>query len=195
MTAWPLQLTFKLIAIAPQISVTDARGTLLYYVRQKAFRIREKVTVYAEREQRTVLFTIGADRIIDWSARYDIARADGTPVGAVKRRGMRSLWRAHYDILRGEQPVMAIHEESAWTKVVDGLLGEIPVLGALTGYVFHPAYLVARPGGPTALRVAKQPAFFEGRYEITNPSALDEADEELALMSVLMMVLLERTRG
>ena len=32
MLAYPLQLTFKLVAIAPQISVTDASGRLLLYV-------------------------------------------------------------------------------------------------------------------------------------------------------------------
>jgi hypothetical protein len=32
---FPLSLSFKIIALAPQISVTDAAGQLIGYVRQK----------------------------------------------------------------------------------------------------------------------------------------------------------------
>ena len=37
---FPLDLRFKIVAIAPQISVTDASGALLLYVKQKAFRLK-----------------------------------------------------------------------------------------------------------------------------------------------------------
>ncbi|MFL5576893.1 MAG: hypothetical protein ACJ79S_13085 [Gemmatimonadaceae bacterium] len=195
MIAYPLQLTFKVPAIAPQISVTDAAGRLLLYVKQKAFKLKEKVTVYEDAAQTRPLYTIAADRVIDISAQYEITTASGGRLGAVKRRGMRSIWKAHYDVLRDGAAVMTIREENAWTKVLDGLLGEVPVLGMFTGYFFHPAYVVARPDGAGLLRVAKQPAFFEGRYEITKLGAASSAEEELALLSALMMVLLERTRG
>lgn len=195
MIAYPLQLSFKIPAIAPQISVTDAAGRLLLYVKQKAFKLKEKVTVYEDAAQTRPLYAIGADRILDISAQYDITTASGGRLGAVKRQGMRSIWKAHYDVLRDGAPVMTIREENAWVKVLDGLLGEVPVLGMFTGYFFHPAYVVARPNGTGVLRVAKQPAFFEGRYEVTKLGEASSADEELALLSVLMMVLLERTRG
>ena len=35
--AYPLSLSFKLLALAPQITVTDSSGALLFYVKQKAF--------------------------------------------------------------------------------------------------------------------------------------------------------------
>jgi hypothetical protein len=195
MTAYPLQLSFKLIAIAPQISVTDAGGRLLLYVKQKAFKLKEKVTVFADEAQTRPLYSIGADRIIDFSAQYDITTAAGGQIGAVKRRGVRSIWRAHYDVLRGGASALSIREANPWIKVLDHFAGELPVIGMLTGYLFNPAYVVTRPDGTVVLRVQKRPALWEGRFEVTKQAELSSQEEELALISVVMMLLLERTRG
>ena len=195
MLSYPLQLSFKIVAIAPQISVTDATGTLLLYVKQKAFKLREAVTVFADREQTRPLYTISADRLLDFSARYHVATAAGEPVGVVQRQGMRSFWKAHYEVERDGATVLAMREENPWVKVADGLFGEIPLLGALSGYLFHPAYLVTRPDGTAVLRARKQAAFFEGRYELTQLAELSQEDQELGLLAVLMLLLLERERG
>lgn len=193
---YPLELRFKLLAIASQIWVRDGTGNLLCYVKQKAFKLKEAVKVYRDEAQTGLLYTIGADRILDFSAEYRIADSTGQPLGVVKRQGMRSLWRAHYEVSRDGQPVFSMQEENPWVKLADGLLGEIPVIGLLTGYVLHPAYVVtaARVGGP-ALRVVKRPALFEGRYTVEQKSPLSEDDERLALLAVLMVILLERSRG
>jgi len=193
---FPLALNFKKLALSPQISVTEAGGRLLFYVKQKAFKLKEAVTVFADAEQTQPLYTISADRVLDISARYHINEMSGFSLGTVQRQGMRSLWRAHYDILRGGGPVMAIREENPWVKVGDALFSEIPVLAIFSGYVFNPAYIVSRAdNGQPLLRVKKEPAFLEGRYTITRTGELSENDERLAVLSVLMMTLLERHRG
>jgi hypothetical protein len=193
---FPLSLSFKIVALAPQIAVTDAGGTLIAYVRQKLLKLKEAVTVYSDREQTRPAYRIAADRIIDFSAQYHIEDAAGAPIGVVRRRGMRSLWRAHYEIARDGQLVLEIREENPWTKVADGVFGNIPILGILSGYVFHPAYRVAYIGsGAPLLRVVKQPALWEGRYAIEQAGQGDPGDERLAVLSVLMMLLLERQRG
>lgn len=193
---FPLHLRFKIVAIAPQISVTDASGALLLYVKQKAFRLRESVTVFQDEAQARPLYRMTADRVIDISARYQIDDAGGARLGALERQGMRSIWRAHYEVHRGSAQVFAIAEENPWVKLADGLVGEIPVVGLFTGYLLHPAYRVTRPAGQAAvLRALKQPALFESRYRIERGEDLDPADETLALLAVLMMLLLERSRG
>ena len=133
MLAYPLRLTFKVIAVAPQIAVTDASGALLLYVRQKLVRLREAVTVYGDREQTRPLYTIAADRMLDFSARYHVAAADGRPVGVVQRQGMRSLWRAHYDVSRDGAPTFAMRGEHRWGVVADGLFGDRAGVGWLSG--------------------------------------------------------------
>ncbi|HEX8650052.1 MAG TPA: hypothetical protein VF708_04365 [Pyrinomonadaceae bacterium] len=192
---YPLHLSFKILALARQLSVTDAGGKLIYYVKQKAFKLKESVTVFADAEQTQPLYSINADKMLDFSARYTFTDHQGRPLGSVKRQGMKSLWKAHYDILDGETPLMTIKEESPWTKVLDSLVGEIPILGMFTGYLFHPAYLVTRQNGAVVMRLEKQPAFFEGKYVIQKQGEMERAEEERALLSLLMMILLERHRG
>lgn len=192
---YPLNLSFKIVAIAPQISITDANGQLLFYVKQKLFKLKEAITVFADQAQTEPVFQISADRVIDWSARYTFTDRNGMQLGAVKRQGMKSLWRARYDVLDQEHPAFTITEENPIAKVLDSLLGEVPVIGLISGYLFHPSYQVARPDGTAVLRLKKQPAFFEGKFTIEQLAPLSEREEQQALLSLLMLLLLERGRG
>ena len=192
---YPLTFTFKILALAPQISVRDAQGQMLFYVKQQLFKLKEAVTVFADEGQTRPLFSINADRVLDISARYHIADSQGIPIGAVQRHGMRSFWTAHYEILAGETPLMTIREENPWVKVADGLFGEIPLLGMFTGYLFQPAYRIARQDGTLVLRLEKQRSFLESTFRLEQQAPLDPAEEQLAVLSVLMMILLERSRG
>jgi uncharacterized protein YxjI len=192
---YPLHLSFKILALARQISVRDARSNLILYVKQKAFKLKESVTVFADAEQTRPVYTINADRVLDFSARYNFADAGGNYLGSVKRQGMRSIWKANYEILDGDRRALTIREENAWIKVFDSLVGEIPVLGMFTGYLFHPAFLVMRGDGSVVMRLEKQPAFLEGKFTVTKHAEMDEREEMRALLSLLMLVLLERRRG
>lgn len=192
---YPLLLSFKILAIARQLSVVDSTGRLLFYVKQKAFKLKEAVTIFADEAQTQPLFTMGADRVIDFSARYHIRDQSGASLGSLKRQGMKSLWRSRYDIMSGEQVVMTIQEANPWSKVFDSLFGEIPILGIFTGYLFHPAYDVLRPNGAAVMRLVKEPAFFEGRFRVDKTGEMNQGEEMLALLSLLMMVLIERSRG
>jgi hypothetical protein len=192
---YPLQLSFKILAIARQLSVTDSTGRLIFYVKQKAFKLKEAVTVFADEGQTQPLYMINADRVLDFSARYRFTDGRGAELGSVKRQGMKSIWRSRYDIMEGEQVVMTIQEANPWAKVLDSLFGEIPVIGMFSGYVFHPAYHVLRPDGAAIMRLVKEPAFFEGKFKIEKNGILNEREELLAVLSLLMMVLIERARG
>ena len=37
---YPLNLTFKIVALAPQLSITDTAGNLHFYVKQKLFKLK-----------------------------------------------------------------------------------------------------------------------------------------------------------
>src|ERR1700736_6597382 len=102
---FPLELTFKLFSIGNQVTVTDATGTLLYYVKQKAFTLKDKITIFADAEQTRPLYFINADKVIVSSARFHIAEPNGASLGSVKRQARKSLRRVHYDILHGQTPV------------------------------------------------------------------------------------------
>ncbi len=192
---YPLTLSFKLLAIASQIYVTDSSGHLIGYVKQKLFKLKEAITMYADESQTQPLYEIRADRMLDFSANYHFSDSRGNQFGSIKRQGMRSLWSAHYDIAVGNTPAFVVREANPWIKVLDSLLGEVPVLGMFTGYFLQPAYNVTRPNGQDAMRLAKQPAFFEGRFVIEQHAPLSEHEEVCALLGLMMIVLLERARG
>jgi len=193
---FPLTLTFKKLALSPQIAVYDANGALLFYVKQKILKLKEAITVFADKAQTKPLYQINADRIIDFSARYHFKDENGIEIGSIKRDGPKSLWKARYDIFNSnEQPVMRIQEEDAWVKVMDGIFGEIPFIGMLSGYVFNPTYLVTRQTGSAVMKVTKEPAFLESSFTIEKQAELDEREQMQTVLGVLMMTLLERSRG
>ncbi len=192
---YPLELSFKVMAMSPQIRVTDAGGKLLFYVKQKPFKLKEAVTVFADEPMTQPLFKINADRVLDFSARYHFSTTSGVHLGSVKREGIKSLWKSHYEIFEGDTHVMSIREEDPWVKVLDGLFMAIPIVGLFGGLVFNPAFLVSRPDGTVVMRLAKQPDLFESKFTISKQAALDEEQELRALLSMIMMTLLERTRG
>jgi hypothetical protein len=194
---YPLSFRFKLLAFSPQIYVEDAAGQTVCYVKQKLFRFREKVEVHADDSRQQMLCTIEADRIIDWSARYTFRDAAGHDIGAVGRRGMRSLWSAHYDVFGpgSSEPAFSIREENPMAKLLDGFLGELPIVGILTAFLFHPKYLACRSDGTPVMRLTKQAALFEGRFTLDQLSVISAGEEMAIILSFLMMNLLERKRG
>jgi uncharacterized protein YxjI len=195
MLNYPLNFSFKIIAFNPQVKVTDASGNVVLYIKQKALALREDIKIFADEGQTRELYQLKADRIIDFSARYNITSAAGQSVGQVKRQGMRSILKASYNILdAGGTDVGLIHEENAWVKVADALLGELPFVGILSGYLFNPAYLVDYKGQPV-LYLKKQPAFLEGKFTVEKRGNFSDADEGLLLSSVVMALMLERSRG
>lgn len=198
---YPLEIKFKLIALASQFWVTDARGGVQMYVKQKAFKLKEDIRVFSDERQENLLYQIKANKIIDFSASYKVMAADGRSegvreLGVVRRRGMRSIFKATYEVCRGDTPIMIIQESNAWIKVMDALLQQIPILGMFAGYFFNPTYdLKASEEAPPVLKAVKQPAFFESKFSIERVADIAPEDEELCLMGLVVMLLLERARG
>ena len=193
---YPLKMSFKILTLAPQIQVTDATGAEICYVRQKMFRLKEAVSVFSDSTKSSTLCEIKADRMIDWSACYHMYDYNGEAFGAVRRKGMRSIWKAHYEVLdENDAHISTIEEENPMAKVADSLIGEIPILGMISGYLFHPKYLLTSLDGTPCLRMTKEPAFWEGVFRIDKLVQYDPVDELRALMAFLMMSLLESKRG
>ena len=191
MLNYPLNFSFKIIAFNPQVKVTDATGAVVLYVKQKALALKEDIKIFADESQSRQLYQLKANKIIDFSAQYNITTAGGAPIGAVKRQGMRSMWKASYNIVDASGgDVGLIHEENPWLKILDGLVSDVPFVGMF----INPAYLVDYRG-QVVLYLKKQPAFLEGKFTVEKRGNFNDADEGLLLSSVVMALMLERTRG
>jgi uncharacterized protein YxjI len=198
MYMFPLKLSFKIAALAPQIYVRDASGNEILYVRQKLLKLKDKIRVFADSSQTNQLYEIDADRVLDWSARFTFADTQGRVLGSVRRLGAKSLWRATYEIADAYgREIFRIEEENPWVKVLDHLLGEVPILGMFTGFFFNPRYDVKRTGtGEIALRLSKRRSMLGSEFEITNEAGTLPDDQEAAvILAVLIMTLHERHRG
>jgi hypothetical protein len=197
MTAtYPLTLTFRVLTIGSHVRVVDATGELVSYVKQKAFKLKEDVTIFADEQQTQPVYRIKANKIIDIGATYAISTSDGRALGAVRQHGMRTLWKATYDILdEVGNAIGLVHEADPWVKVLDGLIGEIPIIGFVIQQWINPTYLIDGTDGVTLLRLRKQPSLIERRFLLEQDSPLPRGIEQLALPAVIMVVLLERGRG
>jgi len=193
---YPLNFTFKILALAPQLIITDADGKSIMYIKQKLFKLKEAVNVFTDKTQSQLLYTIKADRVLDFNAKYHFNDAQGNNVGAVGRQGMRSLWRAHYDIYdTNDTQALTIKEEEPWKRLLEGLLASIPIIGFLIILLINPAYIVSRADGTPIFKITKKPAFFEGKFELTQLAETTGEEERQSMLALIMMVLLERRRG
>ena len=193
---FPLQLIFKVTTLSNDFVATDANGNTVAYVRQKMLRLLEEVQVFSNENRSELNYTIRANRWLDFNSTYTFTNRMGYEVGRIVRKGWASLWKAHYEIFdEKQQSDLIIREENPWAKVFDNMLGEIPLLGVLSGYLFHPAYIVTRPNGTEVVRLTKQPSFWGRKFTVDKLSSFEAGEEERIVLGLMMMILLERQRG
>lgn len=104
---------FKLFGAAFRVFGPD--GILRFYVRQRAFRLREELVVYADEQQTRPMLRVRARAVLDISATYDVTDANtGELAGALRRKGLRSLLRDEWVILdANDAEIGKVEEDSA----------------------------------------------------------------------------------
>ena len=195
---YPLQMSFKVLAFGPQIFIRNVSEQEIFYVHQKAFKLKEDVAVYSNSSKSNQIFRIQADRILDISAEYTLSDAAGSSIGKIKREGMKSLWKASYIIMDSTgQMTHHVKEDNPWIKVIDSVISSLPIVGIASAFLFHPSYTIYQAGSETpVMRVKKQAALFEGKFTIESLAEIaDPVSENRILLGVMMMALLERARG
>ncbi|MGD1320054.1 hypothetical protein [Chryseobacterium sp. 2R14A] len=194
---YPLDFKFKITTLASDFNITDRNGNYVAYVRQKMFKLKEDVIVFNDESKTKELFRIQANQWIDFNASYSIKDVINTKnFGRLARKGMRSIWKSSYNVLdEADQQKFTITEDNAWVKFFDGMVGEIPIIGMFTGYFLNPSYTVKGIDGKDYFRLKKMPSFFGRRFQLDRLIDIDDEDESLVVLSLLMMVLLERARG
>ncbi len=194
---FPLELEFKIGTLSNDFIARDASGKTIAYVRQKLFRFKEAVQIFRDDSKKDVMYTINADRIIDFRACYGFKDAEGNNLGKVGRKGMKSIWKATYNVFdEADNNEFTIQEENPWAKMGDAVLGEVPVISIFTGYMFNPRYSLKRPDGTLVARLSKEKSFWGRRFKLEKLGELqDGGEDDRMLLSFMMMVLLERRRG
>lgn len=193
---YPIEFEFKVMAFAPQFYVRDGDGREIAFVKQKLFKLKEDITVFENDSQQKESFRIKADRWLDWSAAYTFYNINGMESGKVRRKGAKSLWKATYEIFNKEDiNDFKIEENNSFVKVMDALISEIPILGFLTGYVLNPKYNITDENGLEVAVFSKEPSFWGKKFLLRQIEEVSPEAEERIILSLMMMVLLERRRG
>lgn len=193
---YPLDFKFKITTFSSDFNITDRHGNYVAYVREKIFKLKDDVQVFSDESKTKELFRIKANQWIDFNASFSIKDSDGNDFGTLARKGMRSIWKSHYDILdQNKMLVFTLTEENPWVKVLDSMVGEIPIIGAFTGYFFNPTYVVQDKNGQNIYRLKKMPSLIGRRFQLDRLIDIADEQETLVVLSLLMMVLLERAKG
>jgi len=78
----------------------DTAGNLQFFIKQKAFKLKEEINIFGDEKQTDKKMVIKARSISDFSGGYDIIdAATDTPIGAGQRNGMKSMFKDEWNIL------------------------------------------------------------------------------------------------
>ncbi len=80
--------------------IYDSAGNVIGYSKMKAFKLKEDIRLYTGEDMSQELLTIKARQMIDFAASYDVYDPQQqVKVGALRRRGLKSLIRDEWLIL------------------------------------------------------------------------------------------------
>lgn len=97
------------IALTGKFRFYDPSGNLVLFSEQKMFKWREDIRVYADEAKTQEVLSIKARQIMDFSAAYDVVdSATGEKVGALRRKGLRSLLRDEWEVLDANDGVKGL---------------------------------------------------------------------------------------
>lgn len=103
-------------------------GSLVLFASQKAWKLREDIRLYGDKQKTEELLLIKARNIIDFSAAYDVVDPQtDRKLGAFKRRGWSSLFRDSWIVMdENDAEVGFIKEDSAAMALVRRFFPLIP---------------------------------------------------------------------
>jgi len=94
--------------------IYDNEENLCFFVKQKAFKLKEDIRVFSDETKTTELLLIQARNVIDFSAAYDVFDSlSGEKLGAFRRKGFKSIFKDEWQILNAQDnEIGKIHEDS-----------------------------------------------------------------------------------
>lgn len=178
----------KVLALfAPQFHICDEAGSMVGYVKQKAFKLKEDIRLYSDETMTTELLLIQARQILDISAAYDVMESKtGQKVGTLKRKGLKSILKDEWIIMdAGEAEIGLIQEDSALLATLRRFLTNlIP-----QSFLFQ---IRGRPVG--TLKQAFNPFVFKAQADFSeDPGKV--FDRRLALAAVVLLLAIEGRQG
>lgn len=171
---------FKLLGNAFRLYTPT--GALAFYVKQKAFKLKEDITVYTDEDQREAVLNIKARSVLDFSGTYDVTDlATGATVGALQRNGLKSLLRDEWSILNSQgEAIGKILEDSTLLALLRRFLSNLV-----------PQSFTFSLGEHTVGRVKQHFNPFRLSYDVDFSPGGDALDPRLGVAAVVLLLAIE----
>ena len=160
---------------------------LLFFVKQKAFKLKEDITVFTDESQREAIINIKARGIIDFGTTYDISDVvSNQKVGALRRKGFKSMLRDSWLILDSQdREIGSVQEDSMLLALLRRFLSNL-----------IPQSFDIAIGGATAGKL--QQTFNPFVPQFTIDFSMDPAkklDRRLGIGSMILLQIIEGRQG
>ena len=170
--------------------IFDPHGNLVYFSKQKAFKLKEDIRIYSDTTITHERFSLKARQIVDFSAAYDVVDSgSGSKLGALRRKGLRSIVKDKWEILDiSDQPIATIEEDSTFKAMLRRMLD---IVSLFIPQSFH----VSANGRHIATYQQNfNPFLFKLTVRI-DPSARELLDPRLLLAGAILLSAVEGRQG
>lgn len=99
----------QVFALTGKLRFYNPQGELVLFSEQKMFKLREDIRVFADEQKTQQILSIKARQIVDFSAAYDVVDSvSGEKVGALRRKGLKSILRDEWEVLDVNDAVVGL---------------------------------------------------------------------------------------
>jgi len=107
--------------------VYNTMGKLILFSKQKAFKLKEDIRIFTDESMSAERLVIKARQIVDFSAAYDVVdQAENRKIGALRRKGWKSIVRDSWEFLgQDDQPIAVLAEDSMFLSLLRRFLSNL----------------------------------------------------------------------
>jgi len=162
--------------------VYDENRTLLFYSKQKAFKLKEDFRVYTDERQMEELLIIKTPQILDIGATYSVVDATaGQLVGAIRRKFLKSIVKDEWIFLSNDGiEIGKLSESSAWGALASRLINLIPQ-----------TYVITSADGRTAAEIKQHFNPFVLKYDMSISGQEVSIDRRLIISAGILLAGIE----
>jgi uncharacterized protein YxjI len=167
--------------------IYDGQGRLVLFSKLKAFKLREDIRLFTGEDRTEELLAIHARQVLDISATYDVTDSrTGERVGAVQRRGLRSLLRDEWTLKDAfDREIGVVREDSMGLALLRRFLTNLVPQRFHVEVAGQPVATVRQDFNPFVLRL---------NVDFTADRA-GLLDRRLGLAAVLLLCAVEGRQG
>ena len=164
----------------------DSSGQLAFYVKQKAFKLKEEITVYADEGEKEAMLSIKARSMVDFSATYDVTDShSGELVGSMRREGVKSMLRDEWTLLdSGGHEIGKVKEDSGIMALIRRFFLKI-----------IPQTFRVTVGDAEVGTIAQKFNPFQLGYDVDFARADGQLDPRLSVATVVLLLAIEGRQG